>query len=121
MQTLRQAIDNFDKTQKSLVQRTNDYEQQITKDQQLLEAIQQEKKKLLDELENGKDSLLIKNKIIEDQQETIKQLRDKYDEMRSILRRNQSLERIIDVEREEKLELQEAVEVRMTYVQHEPG
>ena len=60
---------------------------------------------------NDKDSLLIKNKIIEDQQETIKQLKEKCEKMKSVTTKNQSLERIIDLERAEKLELQDALEV----------
>lgn len=72
---------------------------------------EEEREKLKKDLEKEKDCLLIKNKIIEDQQATIKQLRDKAEEAKSALKKNQSLERIIDIEREEKLELQEMVEV----------
>lgn len=104
VKTLRQSIENFDRLHQNLVQRTFHYEQQLKKEEE-------EREKLKKDLEKEKDCLLIKNKIIEDQQATIKQLRDKAEEAKSALKKNQSLERIIDIEREEKLELQEMVEV----------
>lgn len=110
---LRQSIENFDRMHQNLISKTGDYESQTKRLQDHVERVEAENKKLKNDLENEKDSLLIKNKIIEDQQETIKQMREKSEEYKSVLKKNQSLERLINIEREEKLELQDAVEVNL--------
>ncbi|KAK6626175.1 hypothetical protein RUM43_006481 [Polyplax serrata] len=107
---LRQSIESFDQLHQNLIGKTTDYENQIRNLQGELKHFDENNTKLRGELENEKDALLIKNKIIDDQQETIKQLREKAEEVKTLMKKNESLERMINIERDEKLELQDAVE-----------
>ena len=112
IKNLKKNVDNFEKVHENLMSQTSNLnETEFKKLREKNKLIEIENDKLKVSSANDKDSLLIKNKIIEDQQETIKQLKEKCEKIKSVTTKNQSLERIIDLERAEKLELQDALEV----------
>lgn len=104
VKALRKSIENFEAMHQSLLKERQSFEE-------VIQRIEGENSEIQERLNNEKDSVMIKNKIIQDQQETIKQLREKSQEAKGMARKLESLERLVNIEREEKLELQETVEV----------
>ncbi|KAL0273318.1 UNVERIFIED_CONTAM: hypothetical protein PYX00_006014 [Menopon gallinae] len=103
VRALRKSMENIETIHQSLLKERQSYEE-------LIEKIKGENMDMQERLNNEKDSVLIKNKIIQDQQETIKRLRDKVEEVKNMTKKIESLEKLVSLEREEKLEQQETIE-----------